>query len=193
MRFLISLSALLLSTLFVQLGIGSRRPFYAISRRALGFTSVEIGFLAPSHFAGLLLGCMFSPYLVRRTGHSRAFAFMAGAAVILIITHPILPDAMFWTAIRLLSGFSMAGCYTLIESWHQAKISKKNRDRLFSAYRIVAISGQIMAIAIIATLTPAKYISYKIIYIIICFATLPLALTQIKEPELPKQHDTSRS
>ena len=46
MRLLISLSALLLSTLFVQMGIGSLRPFDAISGEALGFTSVEIGFLA---------------------------------------------------------------------------------------------------------------------------------------------------
>ena len=85
MRLLISLSALLLSTLFVQMGIGSLRPFDAISGQALGFTSVEIGFLASGHFAGFLLGCIFSPYLVRRAGHSRAFAVMAGAAVISII------------------------------------------------------------------------------------------------------------
>ena len=49
MRLLISLSALLLSTLFVQMGIGSLRPFDAISGQALGFTSVEIGFLASGH------------------------------------------------------------------------------------------------------------------------------------------------
>ena len=36
MRLLISLSALLLSTLFVQMGIGSLRPFDAISGQALG-------------------------------------------------------------------------------------------------------------------------------------------------------------
>ena len=48
------------------------------------------------------------------------------------------------------------------------------------------MSGQIMANAIIATLTPASYISYNIIGIVMCFAILPLALTQSKEPELPE-------
>ena len=81
---------------------------------------------------------------------------------------------------------SVAGCYTLIESWLQAKISNENRGRLFSAYRIVDMTGQIMANAIIATLTPASYISYNIIGIVMCFAILPLALTQSKEPELPE-------
>ena len=186
MRLLISLSALLISTLFVQMGIGSLRPFDAISGQALGFSPVEIGLLASGHFAGFLLGCIFSPHLVRRAGHSRAFAVLAGTAVISIIAHPIFPDAMFWTFIRVLSGFSVAGCYTLIESWLQAKIPNEHRGRLFSVYRIVDMSGQIMANAIIATLTPASYISYNIIGIVMCFAILPLALTQSKEPELPE-------
>ena len=186
MRLLISLSALLISTLFVQMGIGSLRPFDAISGQALGFSPVEIGLLASGHFAGFLLGCIFSPHLVRRAGHSRAFAVMAGAAVISIIAHPIFPDAMFWTFIRVLSGFSVAECYTLIESWLQAKIPNEHRGRLFSVYRIVDMSGQILANTIIANLTPASYISYKIIGIVMCFAILPLALTQSKEAELPE-------
>ena len=187
MRLLISLSALLISTLFVQMGIGALRPFDAISGQALGFSPVEIGLLASGHFAGFLLGCIFGPHLVRRVGHSRAFAVMAGAAVISIIAHPLIPDAMFWTAIRVLSGFSVAGCYTLIESWLQAKITNDIRGRVFSIYRLVDMSGQIMANAIIATLTPASYVSYNLIAIIMCLAILPLALTQSKEPELPER------
>jgi MFS family permease len=186
MRLLISLSALLISTLFVQMGIGALRPFDAISGQALGFTPVQIGLLASGHFAGFLLGCVFGPLLVRRAGHSRAFAVMAGAAVISIIAHPLIPDALFWAAIRVLSGFSVAGCYTLIESWLQAKITNDIRGRVFSIYRLVDMSGQIMANAIIATLTPASYVSYNLIAIIMCLAILPLALTQSKEPELPE-------
>ena len=189
MRLLISLSALLVSTLFVQMGIGALRPFDAISGQALGFSPVEIGLLASGHFAGFLLGCVFGPHLVRRAGHSRAFAVMAGAAVISIIAHPLIPDAYFWTAIRVLSGFSVAGCYTLIESWLQAKITNEIRGRVFSIYRLIDMSGQIMANAVIATLTPASYISYNLLAIIMCLAILPLALTQSKEPELPERID----
>ena len=185
MRLLISLSALLVSTLFVQMGIGALRPFDAISGQALGFTPVEIGLLASGHFAGFLLGCIFGPVLVRRAGHSRAFAVMAGMAVISIIAHPILPDALFWAFIRILSGFSVAGCYTLIESWLQAKITNSIRGRVFSIYRLVDMSGQVIANAMIAMLVPASYVSYNIIAIIMCLAILPLAVTQSKEPELP--------
>lgn len=187
MKTLISLSALLLSVILVQMGIGSLRPFDTISGQALGFSSVEIGFIASGHFAGFLLGCLFSPNLVKRVGHSRAFAVMAGIAVISIIAHPIYPDPLFWAFIRVFAGFSVAGCYTLIESWLQAKITNEIRGKVFSMYRIVDMSGQLLASGIIATLSPASYISYNLIAIIMCLSILPLALTQSKEPALPEQ------
>ena len=95
MKLLISLSALLISVVFVQIGIGSLRPFDTISGQALGFTAIEIGTIASGHFLGFLLGCMLSPRLVKRVGHSRAFAVMAGVAVISIIAHPINPAPWF--------------------------------------------------------------------------------------------------
>ena len=187
MKTIISLSALLVSVVLVQMGIGSLRPFDTISGQALGFSSIEIGFIASGHFAGFLLGCLFSPNLVKRVGHSRAFAVMAGVAVISIIAHPIYPDPLFWAFIRVFAGFSVAGCYTLIESWLQAKVTNEIRGKVFSIYRVVDMSGQLLASGIIATLSPASYISYNLIAIIMCLSILPLALTQSKEPALPEQ------
>ena len=55
-----------------------------------------------------------------------------------------------------------------------------------SANRIVDMSERIIANAMIPTLMPASDISYNIIGIVICFAILPLAVAQGKEPELPE-------
>ena len=71
MQLLISLSALLLSVMLVQMGIGALRPFDSISGAALGFTSVDIGLIASGHFAGFLCGCLLGPKLIYRAGHSR--------------------------------------------------------------------------------------------------------------------------
>ena len=187
MNLLISLSALLLSIILVQMGIGALRPFDTISGQALGFTPIEIGIIASGHFAGFLLGCVFSPSLVKRAGHSRAFAVMAGIAVISIIAHPLYPNAWFWAFIRIFAGFSVAGCYTLIESWLQAKVTNEIRGRVFSLYRFVDLSGQLLANALIATLTAGSFVAYNIIAIIMCLSILPLALTQSREPALPEQ------
>jgi MFS family permease len=185
-KLLISLSALFLSIALVQMGIGTLRPFDAISGHALGFSSIQIGIIASGHFSGFLLGCVFSPALVKRVGHSRAFAVMAGIAVISIIAHPLYPNAYFWAFIRIFAGFSVAGCYTLIESWLQAKVTNQIRGRVFGVYRLVDLSGQLLANAAIATLTAGSYFSYNLIAIVMCLSILPLALTQSKEPALPE-------
>jgi MFS family permease len=58
---------------------------------------------------------------------------------------------------------------------------------VFSLYRFVDLSGQLLANALIATLTAGSFVAYNIIAIIMCLSILPLALTQSREPALPEQ------
>ena len=185
MQLLISVSALLLSVMLLQMGIGALRPFDSISGIALGFTSVDIGLIASGHFAGFLCGCLLGPKLVYRAGHSRAFAILAAVGVISIIAHTIKADPYFWTFVRTFGGFAVAGCYTVIESWLQATATNQIRARVFSIYRIANFAGQIFANSLIGVLTPASYISYNVLAMIMCLALIPLTVTLSKEPSLP--------
>ena len=187
MSLLISLSALLLSVIFMQIGTGSLGPLDALSGQHFGFTATEIGLLGSAHFVGLFIGCFVNPWLIRRSGHSRTFAVVAAASAISAILHPIYTDVYFWAGLRLLTGFAIAGAYTVIESWLQAKISNSNRGRVFSVYRVCDMVGTIMAQGIIATLDPGTYVAYNIIAVVACLSLLPLALTQAAPPELPEQ------
>lgn len=187
MSLLISLSALFLSVLFMQIGSGSLGPLDALSGQIHGFTPGEIGFLGSAHFVGLFAGCLINPWLIRRSGHSRTFAVMAAASAISAILHPIFINLWFWCLLRMLTGFAIAGAYTVIESWLQAKLVKSNRGKVFSVYRVVDMSGTILAQGIIATLEPGTYVAYNIIAMIACLSLLPLALTQSAPPKIPAQ------
>ena len=185
MALLISLSALLLSVMLIQVGSGSLGPLDALSGSALGFTSSEIGLLGSAHFVGLIIGCIINPILIRRSGHSRSFAIMAVASAVSALMHPVYQDIYFWAVLRVLSGFAIAGAYTVIESWLQAKLVNANRGRVFSVYRVADMSGTLMAQAIVAALDPASYVAYNLIAMIACMSLLPLALTQSVPPEIP--------
>ena len=187
MLLLISLSALLLSVVFIQVGSGSLAPLDALSGAALGFSSSQIGLLGSAHFLGLLIGCIVNPILIRRSGHARSFAIMAAASAISALMHPIYQDIYFWCVLRMLSGFAIAGAYTVIESWLQAKLNNNNRGRVFSVYRVADMSGILLAQSIVAALDPATYIAYNFIAMIACMSLLPLALTQSMPPELPER------
>ena len=186
MNVLISLSALLISVLLLQVGSGSLGPLDALSGAKFGFSATEIGLLGSAHFIGLFLGCFINPGLIRRSGHSRCFAVMASASAISAIMHPIFIDVYFWAFLRVLTGFAIAGGYTVIESWLQAKLVNENRGRFFSLYRVFDMVGTIMAQGVIATLDPGTYVAYNIIAVVACMSLMPLALTQSVPPELPE-------
>jgi len=185
-RLVISLSALLLSIVFVQVGSGSLGPLDALSGLELGFSSTAIGYLGSAHFVGFFIGCVVSPYIVIRSGHARAFAVMAAVSTISIILHPVLPEVWFWVILRVLSGFAVAGSYTVIESWLQSKLNKQNRGTVFSVYRMVDMTGTLLSQLVIAGLSPAHYVSYNLIAVVAALALVPLALTQNTMPALPK-------
>lgn len=186
MRLIISLSALLLSVIFVQIGSGSLGPLDALSGITLGFSSTQIGYLGSAHFIGFFIGCMLSPYIVVRAGHARAFAVMAAISTIAILLHPVHESVWFWCTLRVFSGFAVAGAYTVIESWLQSKLTNENRGTVFSIYRMVDMSGTLLSQIVIAGLSPAHYVSYNLMAVVACLALIPIALTQATPPALPK-------
>ena len=185
MHMLLSLSALLITVFLVQVGSGSMGPLDALSGLKIGFNNTEIGLIGGAHFVGFLIGCFISPALVGRVGHARAFSFMAGLSIIAVLLHPLIQTVPAWMLFRVFIGLAVAGSYTSLESWLNAKLDNSNRNKFYSIYRVVDLMGGLTAQALIASLTPASYVSYNIVAVVICLSFLPLALTQSAPPAQP--------
>ncbi len=186
MRTLVSFAALFTAVVLLQLGSGGVAPLDAISGLALSFSTAEIGLLGSAHFGGFFIGCWWAPRLVGTVGHSRAFAAFVAAGTIGILAHMMLVHPFAWAGLRILSGICLAGCYTIVESWLQAKVANETRGRTMGIYRVVDIGGSLGAQLIIGILEPASYLAYNILAILCCAALLPMALTRVAEPEIPE-------
>lgn len=185
MRLLISFTALFLSLFLLQLGAGGLGPLDALSGLDLGFSKAQIGLLGSAHFFGFFIGCWWAPRLMGAVGHSRAFAAFIAAGTIGTLAHMLILDATAWAAMRILSGMCVAGCYTVIESWLQAKVTNETRGRTNGIYRVVDIVGNLGANLMIGVLAPAEYVSYILLAMICCAALLPLVLTRVEQPAMP--------
>jgi MFS family permease len=186
MRLMISFAALFLSVFLLQLGSGGVGPLDAISGLDLGFTTSQVGLLGSAHFFGFFIGCWWAPRLMGSVGHSRAFAAFAAAGTIAILSHMLIIGPVAWSFMRVATGMCVAGCYTIIESWLQAKVSNETRGRAMGSYRVVDIAGSFLAQMMIGVLEPASYVSYNILALFCCAALLPLTLTKVKQPEVPE-------
>ena len=184
---LISFSSLFVAVILIQLSSGGLGPLDALSAIQSGFSTQNIGMLGSAHFVGFFIGCWWSPRLIGIIGHSRAFAVFASAGTIGILAHMAYVDAYAWAAMRVLSGMCVAGCFTVIEAWLQAKVTNATRGRTVGVYRIVDLVGGMASQMLIAFLEPAAYLSYNILAIFCCASLLPLALTRVTQPVTPRR------
>lgn len=185
MRLIISFAALFLSILLLQVSSGGVGPLDALSGLQLGFSTAQVGALGSAHFIGFFIGCWWSPRLMGDVGHSRAFAVFTALGAIGLLAHMLIIDPWVWCILRIASGICVAGCYTVVESWLQAKVTNENRGRAIGGYRLIDMSGSIVAQLMIGVLEPASYVSYNLLAILCCASLLPLALTRVPQPATP--------
>ncbi|WP_424976059.1 MFS transporter [Dinoroseobacter sp. S124A] len=186
MRLLITFAALFASVALLQVSSGAVGPLDAISGSALGFSTAEIGFLGSAHFIGFFFGCWSAPRILGSVGHARAFAVFTAAGAIGLLAHMMLVHPIAWAGLRIATGMCIAGCYTVVESWLQARLTNETRGRAMGLYRFVDLGAALVAQLMIGVLPPAAYLSYNLLAILCCAALLPLALTQTTAPEVPK-------
>lgn len=185
MRMMISFAALFLSVILLQLSTGGVGPLDALSGLTLDFTNAQIGLLGSAHFFGFFIGCWWAPRLMGTIGHSRAFAAFTATGAIGLLAHMLVIDAYAWALMRMASGLCVAGCYTVIEAWLQAKLTNETRGRAMGSYRVVDMGASLVAQMLISVLEPASYVSYNLLALLCCAALLPITLTRTSEPETP--------
>ncbi len=185
MRVMLSFVALFGSIFLLQLGSGGIAPLDALVGLAAGFSTVDVGLLGSAHFLGFLLGCWWAPRLMGGIGHSRAFAVYTALGTVGILGHTLIDGPLPWALLRVMSGVCIAGCYTIVESWLQSKVTNSTRGRAVGTYRAVDITGSLVAQLLIGVLDPASYVSYNILALLCVAALLPLAMTRQTLPQVP--------
>ncbi len=186
MGLITSFFALFLSVILLQLSSGGVGPLDALSGIKLQFSTQHVGMLGSAHFLGFFIGCWWAPRLMGRVGHSRAFAAFTAAGAIGLLAHMMLIDAYAWAVMRVASGLCVAGCYTVIEAWLNARVTNQNRGRAMGSYRIVDTGASLVAQLLVAVLEPADYVSYNLLALFCCASLLPLTLTRVSQPETPE-------
>lgn len=181
-RSLLPVLSLLLGTAFLLAGNGLHGLLLPMRGAVEGFSPTSLGLLGTAWATGFVLGCIFSQRLVRRIGHIRAFsAFSAMIAIIALLTG-LLVDPVSWIILRVVTGFSLAAAFMIIESWLNERATNETRGLIFSLYMTVtyvAIVGGQMSIALGDVSNTTFFIIAGILY---CLALLPTAVSTASSP-----------
>ncbi|MES1990785.1 MAG: MFS transporter [Pseudomonadota bacterium] len=147
-----------------------------------GFSTGTIGLLGSSYFIGFLAGCVTGPHIVRRAGHIRSFAALAGIASVLPLMHELVINPWVWAVLRVLHGFAFAGLYMVIESWINERATNETRGRLFSIYLIINFSSITLGQFLLNIADPAHFTLFAIVSMLTSLALVPISLSTTVQP-----------
>lgn len=146
------------------------------------FPTTVTGIIMTAYYVGFLVGSRLVPRLVRGVGHVRVFAALASLASSSVLVHSVFVDPWVWTALRLLTGFSYAGLYVVVESWLNERATNTTRGQLLSIYMLVSIGGFGGGQFLLNLGSPQGQNLFILAAVLVSFALVPISLTPIQTP-----------
>ncbi len=177
-----SSAALLIGFGILMLGDGLQGTLLAVRAALEAFPTTVTGAIMSVFFAGFLAGSLYTPRIVERVGHIRAFAALASLASAAILIHAVFVSPLAWSALRLFSGFCFAGLYVVTESWLNARADNRNRGQLLSVYMVIAYLGTAVGQLLLNVADPLGFGLFILTSVLISVALVPLLLSASAAP-----------
>lgn len=187
MRFFFVACGTLLFSAFVMLA-GSGLLFGLIPLRAdaEGFSDTAIGVLGSFYFAGMLVGCLGAPLLIRSVGHIRVYAACAAAATAMPLGLAMFPEPVAWALMRMITGCCFAVIYAIIESWLNERASNEIRGVVLAVYNIINYAALAGGQQMLRLYEVQGFELFAVTAILISVAAIPVALTRTTAPTPPE-------
>ena len=186
---LLSVAALIAS--FAALLAGNSLQFVVLGLRAEieGFSVEAMGVVTACYFIGFGLGSFVCPRIIDSAGHIRTFAALASVISGVTLAHPLLPDPISWSVMRLVIGFCFAGLYMVVESWLNARASNELRGRVLSIYGTAAFAGYASGPLLVGLGSADGFVLFIVASMLVSFALVPVTLTRASAPVIEAGDD----
>ena len=182
---MLRLTALLTGVALLLTGSGLLGTLLAVRGGQAGFGAGTLGLVMSGYFAGFFIGTFSAPPLIRRIGHSRAFAFHAALATMAVLLHPLWLSPWGWGLLRVITGIALVGLYTVIESWLNAEPDPLRRSRVFSLYMMINLSALALGQLLLMLGDPGSAAMFTFTALLVCAAMLPVTTTRLQQPDVP--------
>lgn len=174
--------ALLFSMGLLMLGNGLQSSLISLRASLEGFSTQFTGILMTGYFVGFLVGSMLTPRIVAQVGHVRVFAALASLASSMVLIHPVLIEAWSWFAMRLVTGFCIAGLFIVAESWLNDSASNATRGQLLSLYMVITTGAMASGQLLLNLADPGGFELFVLISVLVSVALLPILLSATQAP-----------
>ena len=168
----------------LETALGILSPTIALQLAHRGAPPAIIGFIGSAYFIGFLLGTMTCHRVIDRVGHIRTFSVFAAIAANATLLYLVFDDIYIWVALRVLTGYAIAGQFVVVESWLNDKATNQNRGRIFSLYMAVSWAASGVSPLALNLADPTGHRLFTLAAIALVTSLVPLGLTRFGNPEI---------
>jgi MFS family permease len=176
--------ALFVGLSMMMLGIGLQGTLLGLRATSEGFATATTGLVMSAYYAGFIGGSWSAPFLVRRVGHIRVFAGLASLASAVVLIHALFVSPPAWFAMRLVSGFAVAGLFVVIESWLNHASSNETRGQILSVYMIVCMGSMGLGQLFLNLADPGEATLFIVVSVLVSLSLVPISLTRHAAPPI---------
>ncbi|PHR22093.1 MAG: MFS transporter [Hoeflea sp.] len=166
-------------------GNGLQGTLVSLRGSAEGFSPTVIGLAGAGYYFGFIIGCWMTPWLLRATGHIRAFATMAAIAACASLALVMVIDPFFWFLMRLVTGICCASLFANVESWINAQITNTNRARTLAIYRFVDLGAVTLSQYLLPIFGIGGFEIFAVMTMLMILSVVPVALADRSNPAPP--------
>jgi len=179
---LLSVAGVVLGIAVVAVGHGLLTVFVSVRLNLEGFSGPMIGMVVAAHSVGFLVGCLAAGRIIRRLGAIKSFATYGALMTAATLAFALAVDVAYWSALRFLTGFAVAGFFVIAEGWLNLKTPNALRGRVFGVYmitnKIAHGGGQLL----LAVADPMGLVHFMISAVCFAFCFLPIAAIKGEAP-----------
>ena len=181
-RQIIPILALLGGMVFLMLGSGLHGVLIPVRGDLEQFTSFQLGWVGTGFAVGFTIGCLLIPRLVRRVGHVRTFSTLTAIMSATMLMNGLVVDSVLWIVLRAVTGFCLAGCYMVAESWLNERVTNEMRGTMFSIYAMTTMVAMMGGQYLLVVADPTKETLFMIGAILYALAVVPTAVSKAQSP-----------
>lgn len=104
-------------------------------------SALDVGLVQSCYYLGFIVGALGLGPLVARIGPQRAFIGFAALTALAALGYLSFDTPGAWAALRFVTGFSMVGVFTSIESGVNGAVANEKRGQAFAVYLVLTYLG----------------------------------------------------
>ncbi|CAG9257014.1 MFS transporter [Paraburkholderia unamae] len=139
-------------------------------------TALDVGLVQSCYYVGFIVGALGLGPMVGRIGPQRAFIGFGALAALAALGYLSFDSPDVWAVLRLITGFSMVGVFTSIESGVNGAVPNERRGRAFAFYLVLTYLGVSAGQFLLGLGTPGGMFEHALVNGLFVAALIPVAL-----------------